>query len=149
MKDALRYLLALVMVFAGVMHFVAPKAYARTVPKWLPAPMALVYISGVFEVLGGLGLLVPQTRALAAWGLVALFVAVFPANVNMAQHGIGFGKKPTPPESGAVLGNRHWGLGVQVPNTQSPVPLFKTSEPPSAAHGAGPAAPRGRPAGGR
>jgi uncharacterized membrane protein len=84
MLEASRWVLAAFMVFAGVMHFVSPKGFVRIVPRWLPAPEALVAISGVFEVLGGVGLLVPQTRTLAAWGLIALFVAVFPANVNMA-----------------------------------------------------------------
>ena len=105
MKEALRYLLALFMVFAGVMHFVRPKGFARIVPKWLPAPMALVYVSGFFEVLLGLGLLVPATQRLAAWGLVALYVAVFPANVNMAVNHIGFGRDPGP----------RWILWVRLP----------------------------------
>ncbi|MGO9828717.1 MAG: DoxX family protein [Myxococcaceae bacterium] len=91
-----RLLLAILMVAAGVMHFVAPAAYTRIVPRWLPVPRTLVLVSGVFEILGGLGLLVPQTRALAAWGLIALFIAVFPANVNMAVNRIGFGRRPPP-----------------------------------------------------
>ena len=86
----------MLMVAAGVMHFVAPKAYARTVPRSFPVPRALVTVSGVCEILGGLGLLVSQTRPWAAWGLIALFVAVFPANVNMAVNRIGFGRKPPP-----------------------------------------------------
>ncbi len=89
-------LLALLLVAAGVMHFVAPAGYARIVPKYLPAPRTLVLVSGVFEILGGLGLLVPQTRPWAAWGLIALFIAVFPANVNMAVNRIGFGRKRPP-----------------------------------------------------
>lgn len=89
-------LLAFLMVAAGVMHFVAPRAYARIVPRWLPAPGALVAVSGVCEILGGLGLLVAPTRPWAAWGLIALFIAVFPANVNMAVNRIGFGRKPVP-----------------------------------------------------
>jgi uncharacterized membrane protein len=80
------------MVLMGVLHFVAPKGFARTIPSFLPAPMALVYISGVFEALGGAGLLVPAVQHWAAWGLVALYVAVFPANVNMAVKNIGFTK---------------------------------------------------------
>jgi uncharacterized membrane protein len=88
--------LGIVMIFAGAMHFVIPKGYARTVPRWLPAPLAIVYISGVFEILGGAGVIVPATRALAAWGLIALFIAVFPANVNMAVNRIGFTEKPPP-----------------------------------------------------
>jgi uncharacterized membrane protein len=88
--------MAVLMVAAGVMHFVAPAAYARIVPRWLPAPRTLVFVSGVFEILGGLGLLPPSTRSFSAWGLIALFIAVFPANVNMAINRIGFGRKPPP-----------------------------------------------------
>ena len=96
MKEGLRYLLAVFMIFAGVMHFVRPRGFARIVPRWLPAPLTLVYVSGFFEVLLGLGLLFTPTQRWAAWGLVALFVAVFPANVNMAVNHIGFGRNPGP-----------------------------------------------------
>ena len=92
----LQWLLAGVMVFAGVMHFVAPRGYVKIVPTWLPAPRALVAISGLFEILGGVGLLIPTTQRFAAWGLIALFIAVFPANVNMAVKGIPVGKKAIP-----------------------------------------------------
>jgi uncharacterized membrane protein len=88
--------LAVFMVLAGAMHFRSPRAYERIMPAWLPAHRPLVVVSGAFEVLGGLGLLVPATRSLAAWGLVALFVAVFPANVNMAVHRLPLGKRPLP-----------------------------------------------------
>ena len=76
-------LLGAFFVFAGVMHFAKPAMYARIMPPWLPAPMALVFISGVAEVLGGVGLLVPGTRVAAGLGLIALLVAVFPANIQM------------------------------------------------------------------
>jgi uncharacterized membrane protein len=79
-----RWLMAGAMVAIGITHFTAPKPYIRIVPAALPAPAALVYISGFFEILGGLGLLIPRLRRPAAWGLVALYVAVFPANINMA-----------------------------------------------------------------
>jgi uncharacterized membrane protein len=87
-------LLAVSMVVAGVMHFVAPAAYARIVPRGFPSPHVLVSVSGVFEILGGIGLLPAYSRSWAAWGLIALFVAVFPANVNMAVNRIGFGRRP-------------------------------------------------------
>jgi uncharacterized membrane protein len=96
MKLGLKYLLALFMVFAGVMHFVRPKGFVRIVPKFLPAPLMLVYVSGFFEVLLGVGLLIPATQRLSAWGLIALYVAVFPANINMAVNHIGFGRDPGP-----------------------------------------------------
>ena len=50
-------------------------------PPYLPAPLALVYVSGVFEVLGGVGVLLPRYRKVAGWGLIALLIAVFPANL--------------------------------------------------------------------
>ena len=95
-KTALCILLGVFMIAAGAMHFIAPKAYIRIVPRWLPRPDLIVVVSGICEVLGGAGLLVPLTRRCAAWGLVALFVAIFPANVNMAVNHIGFGRKPWP-----------------------------------------------------
>jgi uncharacterized membrane protein len=78
-------LIALIFCAAGIMHFVAPAAYIRIVPRWLPAPALLVLVSGVAEIAGGLGVLVPLVRTAAGWGLIALLVAVFPANVRMLQ----------------------------------------------------------------
>lgn len=69
---------------AGIYHFVNPAFFVRIVPPQLPAPEALVAVSGLFEILGGVGLLVPPTRRFAAYGLIALLIAVFPANVYMA-----------------------------------------------------------------
>ena len=79
----LRAGLALLFVGAGVLHFVRPAPFLRIVPPALPAPGLLVLLSGVAEVAGGLGLLLPATRRLAGWGLLALLLAVFPANVYM------------------------------------------------------------------
>ena len=87
-KIPLRYLLALGMIAIGIVHFQNPTPFTRIVPAFLPAPLALVYLSGFFEVLGGIGLLIPRVRRQAAWGLIALYVAVFPANVNMALNHI-------------------------------------------------------------
>lgn len=76
-------------VVAGILHFVIPKLYVSImpswIPSWLPSPLMLVYISGVCEVLGAAGLLVPRTRTLAAAGLMLLLVAVFPANIEMLR----------------------------------------------------------------
>ena len=79
-----RYALALLFTLAGIWHFVHPATYLAIMPPQLPAPLALVYVSGVFEVLGGLGLLPAYTRRRAGWVLLALLVAVFPANLYMA-----------------------------------------------------------------
>ncbi len=84
MKTVIRFAVAAAMVGVGVLHFVSPEPFVRIVPPFLPAPLMLVYVSGVFEILGGLGLLVPRVRLYAAWGLIALFIAVFPANIYMA-----------------------------------------------------------------
>jgi uncharacterized membrane protein len=77
--------LGFLMIVAGVLHFVYTDLYIQIVPAWLPAPKVLVQISGVAEILGGIGVLVPQTRQAAAWGIVALLVAVLPANIRMAM----------------------------------------------------------------
>ena len=98
--------LAIFMVGIGVLHFVRPKLFVRIIPKFLPAPLGLVYISGFFEIVGGVGLLIPETRALAAWGLIALYFAVFPANIYMLTHNISLDpKKPIP----------RWALWLRLP----------------------------------
>lgn len=88
-KRVFLVLLAVVMVLAGVAHFGAMKdAYLAIMPQWLPLHLELVYLTGVLEILGGIGLLIPATRRAAAWGLVALLVLMWPANVNQALHGL-------------------------------------------------------------
>lgn len=84
MRQISLVLIALGFVAAGVLHFLRPTLYARIIPPFLPFPMALVYISGVTEILGGLGVLVPSLRTWAGLGLIALLIAVFPANLYMA-----------------------------------------------------------------
>ena len=84
------------MVGAGVMHFVAPETYLGMMPEVLPAKLALVYISGIAEIAGGLGLIHPKTRRWAAWGIIALLVAVLPANVNMAINELPLGTTEVP-----------------------------------------------------
>ena len=68
-----------------MLHFIASLIYLRIMPPYLPQPLLLVYVSGVAEFLGGLGLLIAKTRRAAAWGLVALLIAVWPANLYMAM----------------------------------------------------------------
>ncbi len=90
-----RRLIATLFVVAGVAHFVMPTFFEAIVPPWLPhwmpSPRALVYLSGVAELAGGLGVLVPSVRVVAGWGLLALLVAVFPANVHMLQEALAHG----------------------------------------------------------
>jgi uncharacterized membrane protein len=97
-RAAFRVLLAVAMIGIGLAHFLGPEPFVRIVPAWLPAPRVLVWVSGLFEILGGAGLLVPRTRRAASIGLVALYVAVFPANVNMALNHLTLdGVTPIPP----------------------------------------------------
>ncbi|MBL8619966.1 MAG: DoxX family membrane protein [Myxococcales bacterium] len=96
MKAALRWLLTVLMVLAGANHFVSPDSYVAMMPAALPAHLALVYVSGVAEIAGGLGLILPRTRRAAAWGLVLLLLAVFPANVNMAVNHLPLGDRALP-----------------------------------------------------
>lgn len=79
-------LLGAFFIVAGINHFVHPSFYSRIVPPWLPAHALLVQISGVCEILGGAGVFVSKTRGIAGIGLIALLLAVFPANVQMALH---------------------------------------------------------------
>jgi uncharacterized membrane protein len=70
----------------GIMHFVAPEFFLKIVPPRLPLRLEAVYISGFFELTGALALLLPRWRRVAGWGLIALTVAVTPANVYMWMH---------------------------------------------------------------
>ena len=76
--------LTLFFVAAGIGHFVNTDFYLSIMPPYLPAHLELVYVSGVFEILGGLAVLPLPTRRLAGYGLMALLLAIFPANIHMA-----------------------------------------------------------------
>ncbi|MDC3956097.1 DoxX family protein [Polyangium jinanense] len=104
-KVALRVVLALAMIGVGILHFTSPEPFVHIVPAALPAPLALVYVSGVAEIAGGVGLLIPRLRRAAGIGLIALYVAVFPANINMAIHEIPIGEDPVP----------EWALWARLP----------------------------------
>src|SRR4028119_1045708 len=79
-----KYLLGLAFALAGLYDFINPAFYLRMMPPYLPWHLFLVYLSGCFEATLGLLLLIPRYTRYAAWGLIALLVAVFPANVHMA-----------------------------------------------------------------
>jgi uncharacterized membrane protein len=83
---ALRRLPGPLFVIAGALHFVRPRIYRAIMPDWVPAPDAMVAASGVAEIAGGAGMLVPATRRWAGWWLVATLIGVFPANLHMALH---------------------------------------------------------------
>jgi uncharacterized membrane protein len=85
-----RLLLAALFLFAGTVHLADPAIFLPIMPPWVPFHRLCVEVSGVFELLGGMGILIPQRRiqALAGWGLALLLVAVFPANIYMAAANI-------------------------------------------------------------
>ncbi|MGD0525441.1 MAG: hypothetical protein ABSE49_09870 [Polyangiaceae bacterium] len=85
-QGRLRIVLGVGMVAVGITHFASPRFFVSIVPSLLPAPLVLVLVSGFFEVLGGVGLFVPRARRAASVGLVLLYLAVFPANINMVVH---------------------------------------------------------------
>ncbi|MEL6911524.1 MAG: DoxX family protein [Cyanobacteria bacterium J06555_3] len=87
-KQTFRGILSVCIVIVGTIHFVVPEPFIKIVPELLPYPAAIVYLSGFFEILGGVGLLIPAVSQAAAWGLVLLFIAVYPANINMAVNNI-------------------------------------------------------------
>jgi uncharacterized membrane protein len=72
---------------AGTNHFIHPGPYMGMMPSYLPWPAELVWLSGLLEMIGGVGVLFSRSRVVAGWGLVALLIAVFPANLNVAVHG--------------------------------------------------------------
>ena len=88
LKRPLLYVMSLGYAVAGVVHFVYPSAYAQIMPPALPAPLLLVYLSGVAEIAVGVGLLYPPTRRAAAVATMLLLAAIFPANVYMATSGV-------------------------------------------------------------
>lgn len=88
------YAIALLFGVAGTAHIVWPAPFARIVPPYLPAPRMLVYMSGVAELLGAAGVLVPALRLYAGWGLILLLLVVFPANVHMALQPTDFERIP-------------------------------------------------------
>jgi len=101
-RRILRVLLAALFLYAGVLHLTNPDLFLPIMPPWIPFHLPCIEISGVFELLGGIGLLVPNRRVqiLTGWGLVLLLVAVFPANIYMAADNIKIHGIPSQPWMG-------------------------------------------------
>ena len=86
LKTLLKYLLGIAFALAGANHFFHTAFYVSIVPAYLPWHAALVYVSGVCAVFSGILLLVPGFSRLGAWAIIAVSIAVFPANINTAVH---------------------------------------------------------------
>jgi uncharacterized membrane protein len=85
-RTILLWLFGAFFILAGINHFRIPAFYERMIPPYLPWSALLVTLSGMAEIVLGALLLVPRTRKLAAWGIILLLIAVFPANIHMAMH---------------------------------------------------------------
>ena len=88
LRTVSRWLLAVFFVIAGAYHFVNPNVYLPMMPPWLPWHRALIAVSGAAEIVGGLAILPRATRHWGGWWLIALLVAVFPANIQIALYGL-------------------------------------------------------------
>lgn len=84
MNNVSLYVQSVIYIVAGLNHFINPKMYLALMPPYIPAHNVMVMLSGIAEVVLGIGLLFPATRSLSAWGIILLLIAVFPANVYMA-----------------------------------------------------------------
>lgn len=104
-SDAARFTMAAVFGGIGIVHFLRPEPFDSIIPEALPAKRALTYASGAAEIGGAVGLLVKPDRRVG-WFLVALLLAVFPANINQAVTGASFPDMPTPPR---------WALWARLP----------------------------------
>jgi uncharacterized membrane protein len=96
-KETLRVILAVCLLLSGLLHFLTPEPFIKIVPDALAYPHSLVYISGLLEIIFAIGLLIPNVSRVAAWGLVVLFIAVYPANLNMAVNQIQLDGIPNSP----------------------------------------------------
>ena len=85
-----RVVLALLFIVASSMHFISD-VELKIIPPFLPLRREALYITGIFEIVGGIGLLIPRFQRAAAWGLAALLVAIFPANMYHAVKNIQLG----------------------------------------------------------
>jgi uncharacterized membrane protein len=85
-KSISKFLLAIFMILAGTMHFANPAFFLKIMPPYLPFHKELVLVSGAIEIVLGILLLIPKYSYLAAWGIMALLIAVFPANIYLFQH---------------------------------------------------------------
>ena len=102
MRFFVRLLLAALFLFAGTIHLLHPTFFLPIMPPWIPFHLPCIEVSGVFELLGGIGLLIPEhhVQALTGWGLVLLLVAVFPANIYMAAATVKINGFPSQPWMG-------------------------------------------------
>ena len=87
-KRVLLWVMGVFYIAAGLMHFARPDFYQPMMPPYLPWPAALIFVSGLAEFGLGGAVLIPALRRLAAWGIIALLIAIFPANLHIAMNNV-------------------------------------------------------------
>jgi uncharacterized membrane protein len=83
LKKVSLFIMSILYIIAGLNHFIHPLFYKKIMPPFIPWHMPLIYVSGFFEILLGILLIPLYTRRMAAWGIMLLLIAVFPANIYM------------------------------------------------------------------
>jgi uncharacterized membrane protein len=91
----MRFIMAAFYGVAGILHLAAPDDFVLIVPAFVPWPDAVVLLTGLCEIAGAIGLMIPATRRMAGMALSLYAVCVFPANINHALNGIAAGGLPT------------------------------------------------------
>jgi uncharacterized membrane protein len=102
LRTGMRWVMAVFYFTAGVIHLRSPQGFLPIVPEWVPYPLQVVLLTGVAEIMGAIGLMIPRLRWLAGLMLALYAVAVFPANIKHAMEGI------------ALAGSQQ-GLGYHIP----------------------------------
>ncbi|QQR81292.1 MAG: DoxX family protein [Deltaproteobacteria bacterium] len=83
LKNIFKILLSLLLISAGCLHFLNTEFFLKIVPPYIPAPLWMVWISGVSEIILGIALQIPKISKISSWAIILLFIAVFPANLHM------------------------------------------------------------------
>ena len=98
----LRWVIGAAYLFVGIVHLRSPNGFMPIVPDWVPYPLETILLTGVCEIAGAIGLMIPHFRRAAAWGLAAYAVCVFPANIKHAEEGV-------------IIGGTQLGWGYHAP----------------------------------
>ncbi len=101
-RNVLRWVIAAAYLFVGIVHLRSPNGFMPIVPDWVPYPLETILLTGVCEIAGAIGLMIPRFRRAAAWGLAAYAVCVFPANIKHAVEGV-------------IIGGTQLGWGYHAP----------------------------------
>lgn len=101
-RTVLRWVIAAAYLFVGIIHLRSPNGFMPIMPDWVPYPLETILLTGVCEIAGAIGLMVPRFRRAAAWGLAAYAVCVFPANIKHAVEGV-------------IIGGTQLGWGYHAP----------------------------------